>query len=99
MKGFDGGCTYFSKFSFEIVRLIDAALSTIIPFLGIIVGNRIMIYSLWRASRQRQHMTDSTCNIHKITVMCICSSLCFVLSTAPNRIYLMAHNIGLYDDL
>ena len=96
LKAHGKACIYYSARIFDIFRWVDVVLSTIIPFIGIMLSNSIMLYSLWRASRQRQHMTGSQSNIHKITILCVSSSFCFVLSTAPIRIYVMTNNIGLY---
>ena len=71
---------------------INVVLSTILPFTGIIVSNSIMIYNLCKARRQRQRLTDGQVNVHKITIMCISTSLCFVLSNAPLRVYAMSKN-------
>ena len=88
-------CRYFTPI-YDIFKWVDVILSTIIPFIGIVLSNSIMLYILWRTNQQRQHMTDNTSSMHKIAVMCISSSLCFVLSTAPSRIYLLTNNLGMY---
>ena len=75
---------------------MDFVFSTIIPFTGIIVSNSIMIYSLCKTRRQRQQLTDSQVDIHKITMMCITTSLCFIMSTAPIRLYTISNNAYLY---
>ena len=84
---------------YDIFRWVDVILSTIIPFIGIILSNSIVLYILWQARRQIQHITDSTSSIDKIAIMCTSSSFCFVLSTTPSRIYLLTNNLGLYYDL
>ena len=88
-------CRYFTPI-YNIFKWVDVILSTILPFIGIVLSNSIMLYILWRTNQQRQHMTDNTSSMHKIAVMCISSSLFFVLSTAPSRIYLLTNNLGMY---
>ena len=82
-----------------VLSWIDIVVSTIVPFTGIILSNSILIYSLCKARRQRQHLTDSQVDIHMITVMCIATSFSFVLSTAPIRAYLISNNSYLYDSV
>ena len=91
----DGKTCRFAR-TFYIFKWVDVVVSTIIPFLGIFLSNSIMLYSLWHANRQRQHMTNWQSNVHKISILCLSSSFCFVLSAAPIRIYLLAENSGLY---
>ena len=94
-------CTYtYPNIKWEyILPWIEIVLSTIFPFTGIIVCNSIMIYSLCKARRQRQQLTDSQIDIDKITVLCITTTLCFILSTAPIRLYLLFRNSYLSDHL
>ena len=97
LKADGKACKYYHPRTFDIFRWMDVVVSTIIPFFCIILSNSIMIYSLWQASRQGQHMTKSQSNIRKISILCVSSSFCFVVSTAPNRIYHMIYHIGLYN--
>ena len=94
----DEGCKIASYAGIPVFKWMDVALCTVKPFFGMIVSNSIMLYTLWRAREQRQQMTENITSIHKITIMCIASSFCFILSTAPNRLYLIANNTGLYSD-
>ena len=90
-------CIYQTKWK-NVLSWSDVVLSTILPFTGIIVSNSIMMYSLCKARRNRQQLTDNQAGIHKITIMCITTSLFFVLSTTPIRVYTMFKNYSLYDD-
>ena len=93
-------CQYQNNQWSYVLAWIDMMVSTILPFTGIIASNSILIYSLCKARRQRQQLTDSQVDIHKITMMCITTSLCFVLSAAPIRVYLttISKNPFLYND-
>lgn len=91
------GFTYFVWIGNNNVLWIYASVYSYIPLSLLIVLNSLILYSVLRASKRRQHVRTS--NKHnsnrKITKMLVTVSLAFFITTTPLYTWIVLKNIDL----